>query len=102
MPRKGREAVIETKRERVKDILREYIGRWFLELPDSAYEHACNLADCVFYALGISDEEQDRPPEIHLPRRLPIVTIHGGKRYFLDMRLRQYRNVKNPHDSIDF
>ena len=92
---------METRREAVKDILREYLERWFGELPDSAYEHACNLADCVFYALGISDEEQDRMPQIHLPRRLPIVAING-KRYFLDMRLRQYRNVENPHEWIDF
>lgn len=92
---------METKREAVKDILMEYLERWFGELPDSAYEHACNLADSVFYALGISDEEQDRPPEIHLPRRLPIVTVEG-KSYFLDIRLRQYRNVENPHDWVDF
>lgn len=92
---------METKREAVKDIVREYIGRWFGELPASSYEHACNLADCVFYALGISEDEQDSPPEINMPRRLAIVTVKG-KRYFLDMRLRQYRNVENPHDSIDF
>jgi len=81
--------------------VREYLERWFRQGPDSSYEHACNLADSVFYALGISDEEQDRPPEIRLPRRLPIVTVEG-KRYFLDMRLRQYRNVENPHDYFDF
>lgn len=92
---------METKREAVKDIIREYFERWLRQAPDSSYEHACNLADCVFYALGISDEEQDRPPEIHMPRRLPVVALEG-KSYFLDMRLRQYRNVENPHDSIDF
>ena len=92
---------METKREAVKDIMREYLERWVGQDPDSSYEHACSLADCVFYALGISDEEQDRPPEIQMPRRLPIVLIEG-KRYFLDMRLRQCRNVENPHDSIDF
>lgn len=92
---------METRRERVKDILQEYLERWFREPSDSAYEHACNLADCVFYELGISEEEQDRPPEISMPRRLPIVLIRG-KRYFLDMRLRQYRNVENPHEWIDF
>jgi len=92
---------METRREAVKDILREYLVRWFGELPDSAYEHACNIADSVFYALGISEEEQDRPPEIRMPRRLPIVTIHG-KRYFLDLRLCQYRNVENPHEVINF
>ena len=92
---------METKREAVKDILREYVERWLDESPDSAYEHACNLADCVFYALGISDEEQDRPSEITMPRRLPIVTLEG-KHYFFDIRLRQYRNVENPHDYVNF
>ena len=36
------------------------------------------------------------------PRRLPIVTLPNGKRYFRDVRLRQWRNVDNPHDFIDF
>jgi hypothetical protein len=92
---------METRRGSVKDMLRHYLDQWFGELPDSSYEHACNLADCIFYALGISEEEQDRPPEIPMPRRLPIVLIHG-KRYFLDMMLKQYRRVTNPNDSINF
>jgi len=31
--------------------------------------------------------------------RLPTTTING-KEYFIDMRLREYRAVDNPHDSI--
>ena len=92
---------METRREAVKDVLREYLERSFGERADSAYEHACNLADSLFYALGISDAEQDRPLDSKLPRRLPIVSI-GGKRDFMDTRLRQYRNVENPHDFMDF
>jgi hypothetical protein len=30
-------------------------------------------------------------------RRLPIVELEG-KKYFVDLRLRQLRNVDNPHD----
>jgi len=34
------------------------------------------------------------------PRMLPIVKIKN-KMYFVDERLKQLRNVKNPHDYID-
>jgi len=37
-----------------------------------------------------------------IPRRLPTVTLKNGKTYFVDERLRQLRNVINPHDYIDF
>jgi hypothetical protein len=37
-----------------------------------------------------------------MPRRLPAITLPNGKTYFIDERLRQFRNVHNPHDSIDF
>jgi hypothetical protein len=36
------------------------------------------------------------------PRRLPKVRLDNGKTYFIDERLKQLRNVKNPHDYIDF
>jgi len=36
-----------------------------------------------------------------LAYELPTVTI-GGQEYFVDDRLRQLRNVENPHDFIDF
>ena len=35
------------------------------------------------------------------PRMLPRVTLNNGKRYFIDARLRQLRNIKNPYDYID-
>jgi len=35
------------------------------------------------------------------PRELPKVMI-GGKEYYKDDRLREYRNVGNPHDVISF
>ena len=35
------------------------------------------------------------------PRRLPT-TIINGKEYFIDERLKQFRDVENPHDFIDF
>ena len=35
-----------------------------------------------------------------MPRRLPIVSINGVL-YFLDMPLKQLRQVNNPHDYID-
>ena len=37
-----------------------------------------------------------------VPRRLPAVTLDNGKTYFIDERLRQLRNVHNPHDFIDW
>lgn len=37
-----------------------------------------------------------------LPRMLPTVTLDNGKTYFVDERLRQLRNVLNPHDYIDY
>jgi len=36
-----------------------------------------------------------------LPRVLPIVEI-GRKHYFVDERLRQLRNVKDPHDFVNW
>lgn len=36
-----------------------------------------------------------------LPRVLPIVKI-GGTYYFVDERLRQIRNVKDPHDFVNW
>ena len=35
------------------------------------------------------------------PRMLPRVTLSNGKTYFIDARLNQLRNIKNPHDYID-
>jgi len=35
------------------------------------------------------------------PRRLPIVCVDGVE-YFVDIRLRQLRDVGNPHRFLDF
>ena len=37
-----------------------------------------------------------------MPRRLPTVTLDNGKTYFVDERLKQLRNVHNPHEFIYF
>jgi hypothetical protein len=34
-------------------------------------------------------------------RQLPIIE-YKGKKYFRDDRLRQIRNIENPHDYVDF
>ena len=33
---------------------------------------------------------------------LPRVTLENGKTYWIDERLKQLRNVTDPHDYIDF
>jgi len=35
-----------------------------------------------------------------MPRRLPVVRV-GGVEYFLDLRFKQLRAVRNPHDFIN-
>jgi hypothetical protein len=35
------------------------------------------------------------------PWVLPTIQ-HGSTQYFVDLRLRQFRNVKNPDDCVDF
>ena len=35
------------------------------------------------------------------PRRLPVVSWQG-REYFVDSRLRQFREVKNPHRFVEF
>ena len=46
--------------------------------------------------------EKYRKGDEEMPRRLPAVTLDNGKTYFVDERLKQLRNVHNPHDFIDF
>ncbi len=41
------------------------------------------------------------PPAQRFPRRLPVVEIDGTD-FFRDDRLKEYRNVSNPHDRITF
>jgi hypothetical protein len=36
-----------------------------------------------------------------LPRELPKIQL-GKKVYYVDARLRQLRNVENPHDYVDY
>jgi len=36
------------------------------------------------------------------PRRLSVVTLANGQDYFIDTKLREFRNVTNPHDRISF
>ena len=35
------------------------------------------------------------------PRVLPVVQ-YGQTRYFADLRLRQFRDIENPHNYVDF
>ncbi len=37
-----------------------------------------------------------------MPKWLPIITLENGKKYFIDRRLKQLRNIFNPHVNIDF
>ena len=34
------------------------------------------------------------------PRMLPTVTLRNGKTYFIDERLNELRNIRDPNDSI--
>jgi hypothetical protein len=43
-----------------------------------------------------------KPDPEKMPRMLPTVTLDDGKTYFVDERLKQLRNVLNPHDFINF
>lgn len=35
-------------------------------------------------------------------KQLKVIEYSNGKNYFVDWRLRQLRNINNPHDFIDF
>lgn len=53
---------MNSKRDRVKDVLAEELGEIMPNLDTSAaYELAARLADAVFGALNISEKAQDRP-----------------------------------------
>ena len=43
-----------------------------------------------------------KPTPGEMPRMLPTITLDDGKTYFVDERLKQLRNVLNPHDYINF
>ena len=59
-----------------------------------------NRYDVPVYKHHVCKECRKGTTEI--PRRLPAVTLNNGKTYFVDERLRQLRNVINPHDSINW
>ena len=44
----------------------------------------------------------ERKNEGNMPIRLSTVALKNGTTYFIDFRLNQLRNVKNPHDYMDF
>jgi hypothetical protein len=44
---------------------------------------------------------EEETEDVGGPWVLPIVQ-HGPTQYFADLRLRQFRNVKNPHEYWDF
>ena len=46
--------------------------------------------------------KNSKPDTGKMPRMLPTVTLDNGKTYFVDERLKQLRNVLNPHDYINF
>ena len=49
----------------------------------------------------MKNEKEINQPESKTPVQLPIIQMNG-KSYYVDSRLKQYRNVENPHDFIDF
>ena len=46
--------------------------------------------------------EECRKGSDGMPKRLPVITLKNGKSYYIDERLKQLRNVCNPHDYIDW
>lgn len=49
----------------------------------------------------MKNEKQNDQVETKTPVQLPVIQMNG-KSYYVDSRLKQYRNVDNPHDFIDF
>ncbi len=60
---------METKRDSVKDIIRAAFEEWSTMDGHKAYELACDLADKIFDALGLSPKEQDEPANGEPPDR---------------------------------
>ena len=44
---------------------------------------------------------EEKTEDAGSPSLLPVIR-RGPTQYFVDLRLRQFRNVKNPHESLDF
>ncbi len=49
----------------------------------------------------MKNDNQNNQTESKSPNQLPVVKM-DGKSYYVDSRLRQYRNVENPHDFVNF
>lgn len=49
----------------------------------------------------MNNEKQNNQAENRSPVQLPIIQMNG-RSYYVDSRLKQYRNIENPHDFIDF
>lgn len=90
---------MNSKREVVIAVIREYLEEVVSE--NAVHEAACEIADEIFQVLGIPPEEQAKPVIELMPYRLPRINIKG-KSYFIDMRLKQLRNVNNPNEFLNF
>lgn len=49
----------------------------------------------------MKNDKQNKQAESKSPVKLPVVKMND-KSYYVDERLKQYRNVENPHDFIEF
>ncbi len=54
----------------------------------------------IIYCVSCAEKTDSKTESC--PRRLPTVKLDNGETYFVDERLKQFRNVNNPHDYIDF
>lgn len=77
-------------------------GRYLvLEFRRNRWESILALHECkLSIMVGVLDELADYLGEIQGPRRLRTVAI-GNKRYFVDDRMMQLRNVNEPADFVD-
>lgn len=77
-------------------------GRYLvLEFRRNRWESILALHECkLSIMMGVLDELTDYLGEIQGPRRLRTVAI-GNKRYFVDDRMMQLRNVNEPADFVD-
>ena len=51
---------------------------------------------------GVIKMQRYQQTQPNKPTRLPTIVLDNGKTYFIDDRLKQFRNISNPHDFIDF
>ena len=65
----------------------------------------CIVCFRISYKANVDEHHvclQCRNGSVGMSRQLPAITLENGKTYFVDDRLRQLRNIHNPHDYIDF